>query len=78
MADHLYTDPDGIEWRYPGERRDCELPDCEILVQVGWYCWRCKNVNRTACRSDCVPVHVPLAWARDMEAALLEREEGHG
>lgn len=42
------------------------------LVQVGWWCWRCEAVNRTACRSDAVPVYVPAEDAEDVRAALPE------
>lgn len=62
-------------------RRDgsCSPPAPETepnnLVQVGWYCWRCRAVNTQACRSDNVPIHVPADWAPDMETEIARREE---
>jgi hypothetical protein len=49
--------------------------DAPRLVHVGWYCWRCRAINAQACRSDCVPVHVPAEWADDMNAELAARED---
>jgi hypothetical protein len=48
------------------------------LVQVGWYCWRCRAINNLACRSDNVPIYVPEEWEHDMEAELLRRENEDG
>lgn len=45
------------------------------LVQVGWYCWRCHGVVAQACRSDNVPVHVPVEWEQDMAREISEQEE---
>jgi hypothetical protein len=40
------------------------------LVQVGWYCWRCRGINESACRSDAVPVYVPEEWAESMKEEI--------
>jgi hypothetical protein len=57
----------------------CSAPATETepnnLVQVGWYCWRCRAINAQACRSDSVPVHVPAEWAGEMEAEIARRED---
>lgn len=47
----------------------------EQLVHIGWYCWRCRAINAQACRSDCVPIHVPAEWEREMRAEIARREE---
>ncbi|MFC9497710.1 hypothetical protein [Streptomyces sp. NPDC056982] len=49
----------------------------ETLILVGWYCWRCEGLNAQACRSDCVPIHVPAEWVDDMlrEIRRLEDED---
>lgn len=76
-----HTDPGAL--REPaGDQRDAEGPErppdgrTDDLVLVGWYCWRCRNLNAAPCRSDCVPVHVPTEWATDMERELEQRESG--
>lgn len=46
------------------------------LVRVGSYCWRCHNVNNAPCRSDAVPIYVPIDWEKEMRDELDKREAG--
>lgn len=50
--------------------------DGKPLIPVGWYCWRCHNINRTACRSDGVQVYVSQEYEAEMTQEILRREEG--
>lgn len=44
------------------------------VVQVGWYCWRCRGVVLSPCRSDCVAVYVDSEWAQEVSDDLLDLE----
>lgn len=69
---------DPSRWPKPFGERHGPTPEesrAAMLVQVGWYCWRCRAVNRMACRSDNVPVHVPVEWADEMRAEIARRED---
>ena len=46
------------------------------LAHVGWYCWRCRGLVSRACRSDNVPVHVPVEWEKSMVAEIERKSEG--
>jgi hypothetical protein len=60
-------------YRIPTAESDEEQPS--VLVQVGWYCWRCHGIVTQACRSDNVPIHVPSDWEQEMAREISEREE---
>ena len=54
-------------------------PSDEQLPQVGWWCWRGDNHGHLAmepCRSDNVPIHVPVEWVGEMRAVIQQIEEG--
>ena len=53
----------------------------EQLPQVGWWCWRGDNHGHLAtepCRSDNVPIHVPVEWADEMREVIQRIEDGDG
>ena len=53
----------------------------EQLAQVGWWCWRGDNHGHLAtapCRSDNVPIHVPVEWAGEMREVIQRIEDGDG
>lgn len=46
------------------------------LVHVGWFCWRAGgHLAEMACRSDCVPIHVPKEWEKDFREYLRKLED---
>lgn len=64
-----------------GHQSNCPLLNSrqepeEELVHVGWFCWRAGgHLAEMACRSDCVPIHVPKEWEKDMREYLRRLEE---
>lgn len=40
------------------------------MVRVGWYCWQCRRLNRTACRSDAVPMYAAAEVAEEIREDL--------
>lgn len=46
------------------------------LVFVGWWCWKAGgHFSDIACRSDCVPLHVPREWESHMKK-MIAGEDG--
>jgi hypothetical protein len=64
---------EGIDY-FLNDDTDAGTDPTPVLVQVGWYCWRCHGIVAQACRSDNVPVHVPADWVEDMTKEIAERE----
>lgn len=52
---------------------DATTVDGESLAMVGWWCWRCDRINDMACRSDNVPIYVPVTWAEDFRKDVIEK-----
>ncbi|MFD9056153.1 hypothetical protein ACFWCM_12635 [Streptomyces albidoflavus] len=62
----------GIDYLLDGAKTPEGTPVEEqpALAHVGWYCWRCRGLVSKACRSDNVPVHVPVEWEKSMVAEI--------
>jgi hypothetical protein len=56
-----------------GGARDEEGKPLDV---VGWYCWRCQDVNAQPCKSDSVPLYAPRQWAAQMRYEVEGKEEG--
>lgn len=47
----------------------------EEIVQIGWYCRRCKGLVAAPCRSDNVPVLIPREWEDEMRTEIIRLDE---
>lgn len=44
-------------------------------AHIGWWCWRCENINEQPCKSDSVELFANPEWVYSFQEYILEREE---